>query len=122
MVQISRMILEPEKLNEVFGTTSGPTASLTFEAPVDAHLDVLFDHTATAAHRRKLASDRTAQLRRNSVPVVDPVAVTQDVAKERVKFFWTTLAIWTGAQRFQHRFAVRFPDCTHDAAMLRLIL
>jgi hypothetical protein len=116
------MTLEPQKLSEIFGAMFGPTASLAFETPVDVYLDVLFDHTAAAAHRRELAPDRAAQPCWNRVPVVDPIAVTQDVAKEHVKLFWTTLAIWTGAQRFQDRLAVGFPDCAHDAAMFRLIL
>lgn len=48
------MTLEPQKLSEMFGATFGPTASLTFKTPVDAHFDVLFDHIAAAAHRRSL--------------------------------------------------------------------
>ena len=106
----------------MFSAASRPTAALTFEASVDVHLDILFDHTTAAAYRCKLTSDGTAQPCWNNMPVVDPVTITQDVAKELVEWFWTTLAIWTGSQRFQHRFAVGFPDCAHDAAMLGLIL
>src|SRR5204862_6806210 len=103
MVPISRMILEPEKSNEVFGTTSGPTASLAFEAPVDAHFDVLFDHTATACAPAQAgvrpngaaASEQRASCR--------SVAVTQDVANERVIFGLIRSLIHCAAIRLSKR-------------------
>src|SRR5262245_27529392 len=63
-----------------------------------------------------------AQWRGNVVPVVDPIPVTQDVAKERVKFHFASAAIGTGAQRLQHCFTIALPYRGHDAAMLALII
>ena len=81
----------------MFSAASCPAASLAFEAPVDVDLDILFDHTTAAAYRCKLASHRSAQSFRNNMPVVDPVTITQDVAKKLVEWFWISLAIAAGS-------------------------
>lgn len=52
--------------------------------------DILFDHATAAAYRCELTSDGTAQPCWNNMPVVDPVTITEDVAKELVEWFWTT--------------------------------
>ena len=75
MDPIIGMGLEPEKLGQVFSAVAGPAAALAFEAPVDAHFDILFNCPAARAHRSKTATKRAAQPGRNNMPVVDPVAV-----------------------------------------------
>ena len=97
MVPIGGMALEPEELRQMFSARSRPTTALAFEAPVDVDLDILFDHTTAGTNRSKLTPGGTAQPWWNNMPVVDPVTITQDVAKELVERFWTTLTIWTGS-------------------------
>src|SRR5437870_7382671 len=106
----------------MFSAAASPAAALTFEASVDAHFDILFDCATARANGSKTATERAAQPRRDLMPVVDPIAVAQDVTKERVKFQWTSLAVGAAAQRFQDRFAIALPHCGHDAAVFRLVL
>ena len=56
MIPIKWVGLKPEQLREVLGAAATPTAALTFEAPINAHFDVLFDHAAAAAHGSDLAA------------------------------------------------------------------
>ena len=86
MVPIGGITLKPEQLSKVFGPGVRPAATLTFEAAVDLHLDILFHHSAAGTHRRELAADGSAQGRRDQVPVIDSVAITQEVTKEHIKF------------------------------------
>ncbi len=106
----------------MFRALASPAATLTLEAPVDAHFDIFFNRSAAGAHGRQFASQRATQGGRNGVPVVDPVAVAQDITKEGVKFKRSLRAVDAGAQRLQDRFAVALPYRLHNAALLDLIL
>lgn len=97
MGPVVRVCLKPEQLGEMFGATPCPATALAFEAAVDTHFDVLFNRSAARAYRGQLATERAAQPRWNSMPVVDPITIAQDVTKEGVKFRWARLAVWTGA-------------------------
>ena len=93
------MTLKPEQLSEMFGATFGPTASLAFEAAIDTHFDILFNHSAAGTHGREFASNRSAQRRRDQVPIIDAVAIAQDVTKEGIKFQWPSVVDRGGGQR-----------------------
>jgi hypothetical protein len=62
-------------LGEVLSAGTTPAAALSLEATADSHFDVLFINFAAGTHRCKTATERAAQPRRNSMPIVDPVAV-----------------------------------------------
>src|SRR6266446_2960161 len=100
MGPIGRMSLEPEELGEMFSATLGPAAALAFEAAVNAQFNIFFNGSTAGAHRSDLAAKRATQARWDFLPVIDSVAVTQDVAKEGVKFQWASGAVSSAAQRF----------------------
>ena len=55
--------------------------TLALEAPVDAHFDIPFNCTAAGANRSQFASERAAQGSGDGVPVIDPIALAQNVTK-----------------------------------------
>ena len=106
----------------MFGAAATPAAALAFEAAVDAHLDVLFDHSTAGTHRSDLASDRSAQCCWDQSPVIYAVAIAQHVAKERVKLFGSALLQGTLSQGFQDCFAIGLLHRSHDALILAPII
>ena len=122
MGPISGMGLEPEQLGQVFSAVAGPAAALAFEAPVDTHFDVLFNCPAARAHRSKTATKPAAQPGRDNMPVIQPVAVTQDVAKEALNSSGRVCRYRLVPSASQERFAVALPYGCHNAAIFALII
>lgn len=57
----------------------------------------------------------------DQAPVIDPLAIAQDVAKESVELLRAGLVQGTCAQRFEHVLTLRFPDRSHDAVVFTLV-
>src|SRR5438874_11119047 len=118
------MSLEPEQLAQILGAASTPAAALAFEAPVNLHFDILFNDAAASTHRSELAIDGAMELCRNGSPVIDAIAVAQDVTKERVKLPRPDLAVDLATANICYDVVscdaiVRdryFPACAIDAA------
>ena len=77
---------------------------------------------AAGAHGRDRAAEGAAESSGDDVPVVDPFAVAQDIAKEDAKLERASFPQRAYAQRFQYRFAVGFPHRRHDTAMFALLV
>src|SRR5438552_12942092 len=69
MGPIGGMVLKPEQLSEMFGAIARPAATLSREAAIDAHFNILFNHSAPSTHGPELAPDGAAQGRRDQVPL-----------------------------------------------------
>ena len=68
------MVLKPEQLSEMFGAIARPTAALALEAAIDAHLNILFNHSAAGTHGRALVPDLVEPFICLTLPTDDQIA------------------------------------------------
>ena len=66
------MSLQPEQLGQMFRAVASPAAALAFEAPVDAHFDVLFNCPTAGS-----APERACKLMRRSLGNIGPYGATK---------------------------------------------
>ena len=96
-------------------------AALAFEAAVDADFEV-FLHAATAGFDpRGPTAHRAAQSGGNLLPVINAVAVAQQVTKQGAKLMGVLAAQRAGAQGLQCRLTVGVVNRLHQAAKLGVV-
>jgi hypothetical protein len=112
----------------MFGAAPIPTAALAFKATLESEnfreliwTSLFFSMTPLPQRSGAILRDRAAQFGRNHAPIVDPLAVAQDVTKKGPELLGAGLLQGAGAQCFEPGFALSFPDRSHDVAVFAFI-